>query len=95
MVGLTYKSKFFEAAISLKLAYVYYYETVQSRFCPPAYINMLTHHPNHLMAEPSIILKAGWPNVKVYLSYEASKNLSTHEFYQQNHKVSMGVLTQF
>lgn len=95
MVGLTYKSKFFEAAVSLKMAYVHFYETVQSRFCPPAYIDMLTYHPNHLMLEPCVILKAGLPNFKVYLSYEASKNLSTPVFYQQNHKVSLGVLTQF
>jgi hypothetical protein len=95
VVGLTYKSKFFEAAVSLKLAYVHYYEAIKSRFCPPAYIEMLTRHPNHLMAEPSISLKAGLRNFKVYLSYEGSRNFSVSDFYQQKQKVALGLNVLF
>ena len=73
LTGLSYRSKYFEAGLSVKLAYLQYYEPTQSRFSPTAYVDMVVHHNRLFVAEPCLTLKAGPSFLKFYLSVEASK----------------------
>lgn len=95
LTGLSYRSKYFEAGLSVKLAYLQYYEPTQSRFSPTAYVNMVVQHNRLFVVEPCLTLKAGPPFLKFYLSVEASKNLSLAAFPQEKEKLSFGLLARF
>ncbi|HRD05959.1 MAG TPA: hypothetical protein PK037_00295 [Saprospiraceae bacterium] len=95
LTGLSYRSKYFEAGLSVKLAYLQYYEPTLSRFCPSAYVDMVVQHNRLFVAEPCLTLKAGPSFLKFYLSIEASKNLSLAAFPQEKEKLSFGLLARF
>ena len=95
VAGLTFRSRFFEAGLSLKLAYLFYYEPTRSRHSPPSYVQTVVERNRHFLAEPCLTLTAGPAFLKFYFCLEASKNLSHPHFPQEKQKLSFGVLTRF
>ena len=91
--AIGYKSEYFSAAISTRLAYLNY-SSVEGDliFDQTDQIRYLQDHNNHLLFEPALTLRGGLEKIKLQLQIGTSINLSHSDFRQGKEFLTLGLL---
>jgi len=58
-------------------------------------LDYISIHPSSFLWEPSIMLAGGWPNIKFYVEFTESQNLSTSYLAQDNLNFDLGIKFSF
>jgi hypothetical protein len=58
-------------------------------------LDYISIHPSSFLWEPSIMLAAGWPNIKFYLQLTESQNLTTSYLAQDSENFNLGIKVSF
>lgn len=54
-------------------------------------LDYISIHPSSFLWEPSIMIAAGWPNIKFYLEFTGSQNLTTSYLAQDTQNLIVGI----
>ena len=95
LAGFTFLSNHLEAALSVKLSQLSYADTRFSRHSPEYLSSSLMDNQKKYLAEPSLVLRAGWPNVKLYFGLELSHSIVPSALAMADKRVSGGLSFKF
>ena len=82
--SITYKTKYFEAAVSSRINHLHYYK-IRGQY--ELYDELLENTPDNFFIEPAITLRMGLNKVKLQLQYQHSYWLNSHNHYENNNEV--------
>ncbi|MBK7220384.1 MAG: hypothetical protein IPH94_03290 [Saprospiraceae bacterium] len=95
LAGFTFLSNHLEAALSVKLSQLSYADTRFSRHSPEFLSSSLMDTQKKYLAEPSLVLRAGWPNVKLYFGLELSHSIVPSALAMADKRLSGGLSFKF
>lgn len=93
--GLTFLAKHLEAAFSFKMSQISYSDTRFSRYKPETLASSLMDSPIKYRVEPSLVLRAGWPNVKLNIGLELTHNIFPNAKTTADKRLSGGISFKF
>lgn len=82
--SITYKTKYFEAALSSRINHLHYYK-IRGQY--ELYDELLENTPDNFFFEPAITLRIGFNRVKLQLQYQYSYWLNSNKLNENNNEV--------